>query len=102
VAAILTGITLGLLLYYASSLIVELFNRVLGLSNIFPCHGSRSLSINEPKRKSRERKYSPTNDYRTGSSGIENQRFLSGSGLLSSTILEEEESNQGSNGDLYD
>ncbi|KAE8309036.1 hypothetical protein BDV41DRAFT_460236 [Aspergillus transmontanensis] len=96
-AAILTGVLLGLLLYYTSSFIVEILNQSLGLTYPLP-HHTQARTIKGLKRNALERGYSPLNEYLAGSS-----RQIRKSGLLSSTILEEEESNQDSNGDdLYD
>ncbi|KAB8216733.1 hypothetical protein BDV33DRAFT_150728 [Aspergillus novoparasiticus] len=96
-AAILTGVSLGLLLYYTSSFIVEILNQSLGLTYPLPRH-TQARTMKGPKRNALERGYSPLNEYLAGSS-----RQIRKSGLLSSTILEEEESNQDSNGDdLFD
>lgn len=99
-AAIFTGVSLGLLLYYTSSFVVEILNQSLGLTYRLPRQPEayQAGAIKGPKRNALEGRYSPLNEYLASSS-----RQIKKSGLLSSTILEEEESNQDSNGDdLYD
>ncbi|KAB8237775.1 hypothetical protein BDV23DRAFT_167284 [Aspergillus alliaceus] len=95
-AAVLTGIILGLSLYYTTSLTVEVLNQSLSILRRQP-QDHRVHSIKGPKTKALKRRYSLPNDYLTGSSS----RPIHKGGLLSSTILEEEESNPDSNGDLY-
>ncbi|KAB8254704.1 hypothetical protein BDV32DRAFT_10825 [Aspergillus pseudonomiae] len=97
--AILTGISLGLLLYYTSSFIVETLNQSLGLTYPLPRppKAHRIRTMKGLKGNAPERRYSLLNEYLAGS-----RRQNKKAGLLSSTILEEEESNQDSNGDLYD
>ncbi|KAE8353541.1 hypothetical protein BDV28DRAFT_105358 [Aspergillus coremiiformis] len=100
--AILTGIVLGFILYYTTSLTVEVLNQSLGLSVTLQSRQPQDYEIRSIKVHKREkalkRSYNPPRDYLAGRSSKQNRR----GGLLSSTILEEEKSNQGSKRDLCD
>ncbi|KAE8371663.1 hypothetical protein BDV26DRAFT_275676 [Aspergillus bertholletiae] len=98
-AAVFTGISLGLLLYYTSSFTVEILNQSLGLTYPLPRQpqAHRAGVVKGPKRNVLERRYSPLDEYLASSSRLNRK-----DGLLSATILEEEESSQDSNGGHYD